>query len=164
MKNMTVRELIERRTTLESEAASLLGHMLFEFSWLDLNLGLCLVWVDAGAKIEHLTSAVESLTLNAKLDELTRHVTTKLSAGTEWRSAYEAWIARAHAVRQQRNNLVHGRWGVEAHKNKVVNVIGLPTSNEQKVTEYTIEELAAVNHELRDLQCELSRLRKHSPL
>jgi len=67
-------------------------------------------------------------------------------------------------TRQQRNNLVHGRWGVEAHKNKVVNVIGLPTSSAQQSIEYTLEELAEVNEELRKLQSELARLREHWPL
>jgi len=157
-------ELWARREMLENEAASLLGHMLFEFSRLDVNLGLCLVWVDGGAKIESLTKAVETLNLKAKLDALAKHVTAKLPAGSNRRRAYETWIERTDLVRQQRNNLVHGRWGVEAHKSKVVNVIGLPTSNAQQVIEYTLEELADVNKELRDLQRELARLRDHWPL
>ena len=75
----------------------------------------------------------------------------------------ERWIERMHAVRLQRNQLVHGRWGIEPHKNKVVNVIGLPTGAQQAV-EYSIDDLAAVNDELRALQLELRRLRDRWPL
>ncbi len=164
MSEITAGELWARRDALESDAASLLGHMIFEFSRLDVNLGLCLVWVDGGAKIDSLTKTVEGLNLKSKLDELTNHVTAKLPAGSKRHRAYEAWIERAHLVRQQRNSLVHGRWGVEARKNKVVNVIGLPTSNTQQAIEYTIEELAEINHELRELQRELAKLRESWPL
>ncbi|RYX80125.1 hypothetical protein EON83_29950 [bacterium] len=164
MSEINTVELWARRDSLENEAASLLGHMLFEFSRLDVNLGLCLVWVDGGARIESQTKAVQALNLKAKLDELARHVTAKLPSGSKRRRAYESWIERTNSVRQQRNNLVHGRWGVEAHKNKVVNVLGLPTSNAQQVIEYTLEELAEVNKELRELLRELSRLMDHWPL
>jgi hypothetical protein len=138
--------------------------MLFEFSRLDVNLGLCLVWVDGGANLKRLTKTVDGQNLNTKLDELSRQVVAKCPLGSERRNEYESWIQRAHAVRQQRNQLVHGRWGVEAHKNKLVNVVGLPTSEAQQATEYSIEELAAINEELRLLARELSRIRKHYPL
>jgi len=42
-------------------------------------------------------------------------------------------------------------------------VIGLPTSSAQQTIEYTLEELAEVNEELRKLQSELSALREHWP-
>lgn len=164
MDDLTAGELWARREQLENDAASQLGHMIFEFSRLDTNLGLCLVWVDGGAKLQALTKSIENINLKGKLDELEKHVKAKLPNGSKRRNAYEAWIQRTHAIRQQRNNLVHGRWGVEAHINKVVNVLGLPTSNEQQVTRYGIDELAAVNSELKALQLELSRLREHWPL
>ena len=164
MSEITAGELWARRDALENDAASLLGHMLFEFSRLDVNIGLCLVWVDGGAQIESQTKSVEALNLKAKLDELATHVAAKLPAGSKRRRAYENWIERANSARQHRNNLVHGRWGVEAHKIKVVNVIGLPTSSAQESIEYSISELADVVQELRNLQCELVRLREHWPL
>lgn len=164
MSEITAGELWARRDALENEAALLLGHMLFEFSRFDVNLGLCLVWVDGGARIESQTKSVEVLNLKDKLDELAKHVATKLLFGSKQRRAYESWIERANSVRQQRNHLVHGRWGVGAHKNKVVNVIGLPTSSTQRSVEYTIEELAEVTQTLRVLQLELARLREQWPL
>lgn len=164
MEDLTAGELWARRDQLENDAALQLGYMIFEFSRLDVNLGLCLVWVDGGAKLESLTKSVAGLNLKSKLDELASHVKAKLPAGSKRRKAYDAWLERTHAIRQQRNSLVHGRWGVEAHINKVVNVIGLPTSDTQRVFHYGIDELVVINDELRSLQTELSRLREHWPL
>ena len=164
MEDLTAGELWARREQLENDAALQLGYMIFEFSRLDVNLGLCLVWVDGGAKLESLTKSVADLNLKGKLDELESHVNAKLPVGSKRRKAYDAWIERAHSIRQQRNSLVHGRWGVEAHLNKVVNVLGLPTSDTQREFHYGIDELVAINEELRFLQSELSRLREYWPL
>jgi hypothetical protein len=149
---------------LEAAAASLLGHMLFEFSRIEVNLGLCLVWVDGGANLESLTPKVAELTFHAKLEQLATHVRLKLPAGSKRRAAYDHWVERMHIARAQRNRLVHGRWGIEAHRSKVVNILGLPTNDAQQVREFSIEELSAVNEELRSLERELSRLRTHWPL
>lgn len=164
MDDLTVGELWARRKQLENEAAVQLGHMIFEISRLEMNLGLCLVWVEGGGKLESLTKSVESLSLKAKLDKLEEQVKANLPDRSTGREAYEHWLQRAHAIRQLRNNLIHGRWGVEAHINKVVNVLGLPTSEEQQITRYGIDELVRINNELKALQCELSRLCKHWPL
>ena len=164
MDDLTVGELWARRKQLENEAAVQLGHMIFEISRLEMNLGLCLVWVEGGGKLESLTKSVESLGLKAKLDKLEEQVKANLPDRSKCREAYEHWLQRAHAIRQLRNNLIHGRWGVEAHINKVVNVLGLPTSEEQQITRYGIDELVRINNELKALQCELSRLREDWPL
>jgi hypothetical protein len=162
--DFTAGDLWARRDALERDAASLLGQMLFEFSRVEVNLGLCLVWVDGGINLERLTKTTQNMNVKAKLDILSAHVSLKLPERSQRRVAYENWIRRFNLVRVQRNAFVHGRWGVEAHKNKVVNVVGLPTSDGQKATEYSIDELAAVNDELRSLGQELARLRANWPL
>jgi hypothetical protein len=164
MNEMTAGEQWARGEALESEAATLLGKMLFEFSRLDVNLGLCLVWVDGGSNLASLTKTVGTYNLNTKLDELAKLVDIKLPPGSKRHKAYKAWLERTHKVRQQRNELVHGRWGVDAPNNQVINILGLPTSDAQREIRYSIEELAAINDELRQLQQELSRLRTHWPL
>lgn len=148
---------------MEAEAASLLGQMLFAFSYVDVNLGLCLAWMDSGTKLEALSKSVEGESIHTKLETLSRQVAAKLSAGSKGRAAYERWIERAHAARVQRNQMVHGRWGIEAHRYKVVNVIGLPSGTQQSI-DYTLAELNAFNEELRALERELAKLRRHWPL
>lgn len=161
---LTAGELWALREAMEAAAASLLGHMLFEFSRIDVNLSLCLVWVDNGANLESLTPKVAELSFHRKLEELAKHVQLKFPASSKRRVAYDLWIERMHMARAERNRLVHGRWGIEAHRNKVVNVVGLPTGGAQQEVEYSIDELAAVNEELRSLELELRRLRTHWPL
>jgi hypothetical protein len=137
--------------------------MLFELSRLDLNLGLCLAWMDGGANLTSRSKMIEGMNLKSRLDDLRKHVDAKLPLESEPHRAYVQWIERVDSIRQVRNNFVHGRWGVEPHKNKVVNITGLPTG-EQKSVEYAIDELAAINDDLCDLQRELSRLRKNLEL
>lgn len=164
MSEITAGEQWAKREKLENESALLLGHMLFEFSRLDMNLGLALVWVNGGARIEQVTELVESMNLKKKLDDLTKHVQAKLPSQSKRRRAYEAWIDQANAIRQLRNNLVHGRWGIDPNKNKVVNIIGLPTSENQRATEYSVDDLRAINQQLQRLQHELNQLRENWPL
>lgn len=164
MNNMTGAEQLVRQKELENGAASALGFMLMEFSRLDMNLGLCLVWVDGGAELDRLTKAVEDMSLKAKLDTLAGHVASKLPVGSKRHTAYTAWLDRSHKIRLWRNDLVHGRWGVDPHKGVVFNIIGLPTSPDQQSTEYVLPQLQAVTDELVSLQVELSRLRDQWPL
>lgn len=164
MSELTAGELWARRDALEEDAATLLGKMLFEFARLDLNLGLCLAWEDGGSKLESLTKTVSTYNMNTKLDKLAKLVDSTLPHGSKRFKAYKTWLDRAHKVRQQRNELVHGRWGVDAANSQVVNIVGMPTSDDQREIRYSIEELASINDELRQLQRELSRLREHWPL
>lgn len=152
------------RDTLESEAARHLGQMLFEFSRLDVNLGLCLVWVDGGANLDSLTTKVGAFNFHRKIQELTSQVRLKLQDGSQGRQAYEAWLTRADAARQHRNDLVHGRWSVDITTGTAVNVIGLPTSADQQEKRYTLGELADVNKMLQQLLSDLSVLRNTYPL
>ena len=158
--DVTAGELWARREELENDAAALLGHMLFELSRLDLNLGICLAWADGGVNLTSRSKWIEGLNLKARLDELREHVDAKFPTGSKRHGAYDRWIDRVDAIRQVRNNFVHGRWGVEPHKNKVVNITGLPTG-EQESVEYSIDELAAISDDLCDLQRELNRLRQN---
>jgi hypothetical protein len=161
---LTAGELWAHHDALEAAAASLLGHMLFEFSRIEVNLGLCLVWVDGGKNLESLTPKVAEMTFHGKLEQLATHVQRKLQAGSKRRVAYDCWMERMHIARVQRNRLVHGRWGIEVRRSKVVNILGLPTGDAQQVIEFSIDELAAVNEELRSLERELQRLRTDWPL
>jgi hypothetical protein len=49
MKNWTGIEIEEERRRLESEAAMILGRMHFEYSRLETELGLGLVWANEGS-------------------------------------------------------------------------------------------------------------------
>ncbi len=159
----TAGQLWARHDSMQAEAASLLGQMLFAFSHIDVNLGLCLAWMDDGKGLEALSKSIEGQNFHAKLQTLSKQVAEKFPAGSKRRTAYERWIERMHTAREQRNQMVHGRWGIEARRHKVVNVVGLPSGTQQSI-EYTLAELTAFNDELGALARELSRLREHWPI
>ena len=164
MTDVTLRELIARREQLEVSAAQVLGQMLFEFSRLDMALGLCAVWVDEGQRLEELNPRVADMNFHKRLKFVGGAVEARFDVGGEADRKYGAWISRAQAMRVQRNELVHGRWGVEPNTNQVVNILGLPTSSEQREIKYTIPELNKILVELRSLQAELRHLRDTWPL
>jgi hypothetical protein len=164
LKEITAGEMLARREALELAGATLLGKLLFEFARVDVNLGLCLVWIEAGARLESLTKQVSEWGFSKRLEYLEAAVDRGFPIDHAGRAEYGKWIARAHAVRQTRNELVHGRWGVDAAGERVMNVIGLPTSPDQREVGYKLEDLEAILHEMKELQSVLSQLRKRWPL
>jgi len=148
---------------MQAEAASLLGQMLFAFSYVEVNLGLCLESAGRGKNLDVLPKPVDGLNIHAKLEMFSKYVAEKFPTGSKRRVSYERWIERVQLARVLRNQMVHGRWCVEARRHKVVNVIGLPSGTQQSI-EYTLAELAAFNEELHALVRELTRLGAHWPL
>ena len=164
MSELTAGQVWDAREQLEQSAAMLLGEMLFEFSRLDVNLGLCVVWTDSGRRLEELTKQVTDFSFHKKLDFLSQYVEGNLPKGSNRHTAYTEWIARAHASRVKRNQLVHGRWGVDSTQGHVINVIGLPTSPEQSEIRYSLADLESVLMELVQLQARLHEVRERWPL
>jgi len=161
---LTGEQIWKARESLEQGAAILLGKMLFEFSRLDVNLGLCVVWTDGGKRIPELTKQIAEYTFHKKLDFLSNFVEQALPRDSKRLVAYTEWIGHAHAARLQRNQLVHGRWGVDPIQQEVINVIGLPTSSEQIEYRYTLSDLENVLQELKELQTKLHKLREQWPI
>jgi hypothetical protein len=164
MKSWTGIEIERARQGLEQASATVLGRMIFEFSRLDISLGLALVRSDGGAQLERLSILVTGYSFHKKLDFLQQLVDSKYEGKQEPQSFYGKWLEHAHAVRVTRNELVHGRWGVEPMKNLVVNVVGLPTSPEQRRRTYTISELKATLDQMAQLQTRLAELRERWPV
>jgi hypothetical protein len=159
MKSLTGQEICEKRDALERDAATVLGRMLFEFGRLDMSVGLCLAWVSDGKQLESRTRKFEEAGLNAKLEALSADVESFMPKGSKRHRAYSNWIARAHKLREIRNQLAHGRWGFDAANGHAINVIGLPTSSVQIENRYTLRELESVVENLLNLTAELNQLR-----
>lgn len=154
----------EARDALEQAAAALLGTFLFEFSRLDMNLGLFVVWTDRGQHLDALTRQVADFSFHKKLDFLGQVMDRSLVEGSEGRKAYMSWLDQAHALRQRRNELVHGRWGVDLAREQVVNVVGLPTSSEQRAIRYSLGDLREILGDIQRLGREMEELRRRWPL
>jgi hypothetical protein len=164
MREWTGIELREASDTLESGAATLLGRMLFEFSRLDMALGLCLVWADNAQAVDKLTLKVAKESFALKVNRLEKLVMKGEADGSPKRTGYVEWIADIKEIRTKRNDLVHGRWGIDPVRDKVINVVGLPTSPDQQSTEYSLADLEGTLTEMKRLQERLSELLKRWPL
>lgn len=164
MKEWTGADIQRAQQGLEQAAAVVLGRMLFEFARLDMELGLALVWSDGGKQMEMRTKEVEQLSFHDRLDGLKNRVGALYDVGHRARAPYDEWLRNAHSVRLMRNELVHGRWGIDAVKDEVFNVIGLPTSSSQRAKSYAISDLKRVLEQMQGLQKRLSVLREEWPL
>lgn len=164
MKEWTGIEIQRAQQGLEQAAAVVLGRMLFEFARLDMALGLALVWADGGKQLDKRTKEVTDLSFHKRLDLLQTLVAPLYAAEHSARVLYDAWLKEAHSVRLKRNELVHGRWGVDPIRDQVFNVIGLPTSSTQEAKGYSITELKDVVTQMEQLQHRLSALRTEWPV
>jgi hypothetical protein len=164
MKEWTGIQIQSAARDLEQAAAEILGQMMFEFSRLDVAVGLFLVWTDEGRQLESLTTIVNDYALNRKLELLKDLVDGKYSTNPEAQALYNKWLTDAHATRIKRNEFVHGLWGLKPLDAQVVNIVGLPTSPDQREIRYTIPELKSTLAELKDLQTRLQVLRKEWPV
>ncbi|PAU87200.1 hypothetical protein CK507_10830 [Pseudomonas sp. WN033] len=148
---------------IEKEAATTLGYMLFEYSRLDMELGLFLVWSNDGQNLDRLTKKLNDSNFNKRLHLLEKLVNEKYM-DTPAADIYKFWLSDAHAVRSLRNELFHGRWGFIPQQQQVANVVGLPTSPEQTETRYSIAQLKDLLLTMRDLRSRLSDLRQSFPM
>lgn len=162
--DLTAGEVWRATEDLETAAATLLGRLLFAFSRLDVALGLCLVWANGGKQIDALTPKVTALTFNQKLDALAVLVEQKYAYESKKRAAWLQWIGQAHSSRTLRNELTHGRWGVDPYTAEAINVLGLPTSPEQREVRYSMQALTDAVAEIGRLQGRLWQLREQRPL
>lgn len=163
MKDWTGIEIERASQGLEQASATILGKMIFEYSRLDMALGLMLVWADQGSQLESLTQRVSRFAFHRKLELLANLTAKKYQSNAGALAAHTKWLAEAHAVREERNALVHGRWGVDPIGNQVVNVLGLPTG-EQVERRYTIAQLKTLLLRMQQLQQSLAALRAQWPV
>ena len=149
--------------SLESEAAKALGYIIFEFTRLDMELGLLLVWSDDGRKFEQLTKELDESNFNSKLVLLKEKANLKYK-DTPALKNYSSWLRKAHAIRILRNDFFHGRWGFIPEQQCVANVVGLPTSSKQTETRYTVAQLQESLGKISALRNQLTELRTEWPV
>jgi hypothetical protein len=118
MKEWTGIEIERASQALKQASATILGRMIFEYSRLDMALGLMIVWANQGAQLETLTKRVADFMFLKRLELLADLTSRKYQDNPETLTAHAEWLAEAHAVREERNTLVHGRWGVDPRASK----------------------------------------------
>ena len=149
---------------IEEDAAKAIGLILFEFTRLDMNLGLCLVWTNGGQNLEQLTSKYNEKSFSCRLKFIEKLACKKYNPSSKELNKYLNWIKNANEVRKLRNKLVHGRYGFIPHQGCIANVVGLPTSSEQSETRYTVKQLNNILKRIKKMSVKLSELRDECPI
>jgi hypothetical protein len=128
----------------ERKAHELVGRLIFTYSRLDVNLAL---FVADHQGYEQRDKVLEQLrkdgSFKAKLDLVLPTVRRVFPEDAECMEIWGEWLRDADALRVKRNDMIHGRWGVHEHLGEVINVRGLPSSEQQPETKYTLAQLEA---------------------
>ncbi len=149
---------------IEEDAAKAIGLILFEFTRLDMQLGLCVVWTNEGKNLEQLTSKYNEKNFSCRLSFIEKLALETYKTGSVELNRYMNWIKNTNDVREIRNQLVHGRYGFIPSEGLVANVVGLPTSPDQSETRYTIKQLNSIVKRISKLSVRLNELRDECPI
>lgn len=141
MREWTGIEIAKRTIVLENATALAIGRFIIQFSRLEMTLGLAIVWEGGGKDLERLSSDVVGESFGIRLERFRNQIKKIPVEKRDAINAYEKWLASAAAVRDVRNRFIHGRWGICTTIEKVSNVVGMPTSPEQKEYLYDVSEL-----------------------
>ena len=151
-----------RIEALKHELALRLGYMVMEFSRLEMELGLLLVWTHGGRDYDAMAARLRRANFNDRLKMLRDH----LQARTDDHPDYGTWLADANRARRLRNHLIHGRWGFHGPgaERPISNVRGEPFLEEQAEVDFTLAELDKELAQLKALRRRLAALREGAPL
>lgn len=154
----------EEAEQVERAMAERLGRLLFAYSRLDVSLGLQLVWSDMARELPSLTHRYNNQGVGARIDFLRKRVAVVYAPDSDGGKAYADFFAELDALRQIRNDLVHGRWSPPLGEGQMACVVGLPTSEDQRQTLYTPAMLDEVVQRLGQVRDQHDRVRGQWPL
>ena len=153
-------EDVLRHAELESAAGAVVGSIVFAFSRLEFNLGLCLRNAVGGVDVEAVNPIIQRLSFKQKLDAMLDVIAHKFASNAECVADFRRWHRSIDALRRKRNAFVHGRWGVHASKQQVINVApGMPNGTPQREACFTLGELQEELSEVNRLVDEFHNLR-----
>ncbi|RVT47216.1 hypothetical protein [Rubrivivax albus] len=121
------------------------------FSQLDSNLEVYLRNTELAERVSPEGANPKLRSFKQKLDVLEERLKGMNLGYPKEAAELRIWLDKAEQLRGIRNELVHGRWGLEARQGFVVNILGLPGSESQKVKSYTLDglgELVAFTYEV----------------
>jgi ABC-type glycerol-3-phosphate transport system substrate-binding protein len=112
------------------------------YARLDVNLALYVANCRGHDMRTQMLEELENTSFKVKLDRLLPAVTREYGVDPESSATWEEWLESANKLRCKRNDLIHGRWGIDEARSLVFNVIGLPGSPKQLEVTYTLDDLA----------------------
>lgn len=137
---------------LELQASAVVGQIIFELSRMEFNVGLCLRNLVGGQDVEAVNPLIARLSFKSKLDALLDVVKHKFATEEVCISELKSWHAEMSDMRVRRNSFVHGRWGILAAQQEVVNVApGLPYDVPVKEVRYSLADLRSELNEVKGI-------------
>ena len=112
------------------------------YARLDVNLALYVANSRGQEMRAQTLEELENTSFKVKLDRLLPAVRREYGVDPESSATWDEWLKSANKLRCKRNDLIHGRWGINEARSLVFNVIGLPGSPKQLEVTYTLDDLA----------------------
>lgn len=151
------------KTQLESEAATVIGQIVFVLSRLEFDVGLYLRNAVGGSDANAVNPLIARLSFKSKIDSLREVVEQKFAGNDACISEFREWHAATDGYRARRNSFVHGRWAF--HGQHAINVApSLPDSWPQKEKRYLLSDLALALAEIREIVASFERWSRSWPL
>jgi hypothetical protein len=145
---------------LENEAHRLLGKLFAVFGGLEMNLGLFNAGLNPAIPFVQEAERQDDFNFAEKLQHLLKAAHSRCEYDIDGFSRWAEWYMAADSVREVRNRLAHGRWGVIPHEQCVAHVSGLPGTSHQNERRYSLAQLEAEVQEAQRVNAEFSRLTK----
>jgi hypothetical protein len=125
----------------ETAAHALVGRLVFAYSQLDVNIALYIANAAKCQEYEKCLRQLEHASFKDKLQQLSRIIEVLCMANVANTQDWKLWVLRANSLREQRNAMVHGRWGIAERQGFVANVVGFPGAKGAKEVRYSLVEL-----------------------
>jgi len=117
----TGHEIAAEERRILDETAHALGLVVMEFAQLEFRLGLRIA-----TQLPEFEAKAGEAWFAQRVEILGDAARRRFDDSPVSYASYLAWIAEVNALRAQRNQLVHGRWGIEATQGVACNVVGMP--------------------------------------
>jgi len=128
----------------ERKAHELVGRLIFTYSRLEVNLALFVASHEGSeARDKVLAQLEKGGSFYDKLALVLPTVRREFPEDADCMEIWDEWLKEADALRVKRNDMIHGRWGVHEHLGEVINITGLPSSDQKPETKYNLEQLEA---------------------
>lgn len=161
---MPMNEMFVRRNHTEKLVAGYIGQLVFSYSRLVTSLHLCVAWHNEGKELDSYSSKAEDFAAADLIKKIENQAHVKFIDKPEGLMKYKQWASEAHQLRQERNTIMHSRWGIEAFGRHAIAVTTPVFVEPIKEREFTSKQLRELCNKCEQLNTELNKLRKEYPL
>ncbi len=161
---MPTNEMFIRRNHTEKLVAGYIGQLVFAYSRFVTGLHLCVGWHNEGKELDSYSSKAEDFVAADLIRKIENQAHVKFEDKSEGLMKYKQWASEAHQLRQERNTIMHSRWGIETYGKHAIAVTTPVLVEPIKDRELTSKQLRELCNKCEQLNTELNKLRNEYPL